>query len=671
MNKILKSILFVAILTIASLSVLPSGSAEASSDVPEVYVTDGSGTRINELVYSPGNMELDTTIASDGTTTYHLPAGTDLSKLTRCLYIDYGKTEQFKVGVKVQAGTSQKLIDAGLQMSLSYGNDVVGTTIVTGTESFFKLNSQDALLDPGKEYRISLVTTEEVSSANLNDIKSTVRFTFTASADIGSYTVTVQPNISTYGTVSRSTVDNVLIGTIIHVSGNSITLGSVTVTASPSPPTQYYTYSFENWSVTDGTEVTQDMTITATFSATYIPGPTPPGPTPEPSHEEHTYHNDDGSTTYEVIDRVTNPDGSKTVTTSETTVGTDKQGTKFEGIVIVKETKYSSGRDYSAIKSETKKYLDGSSSYSYVELNQYKDGSTEGKEERSSAQPDGSYTSESTTKKTDASGVYTYETVIDNYTVLTDGIASYKSTDVNGKVTVEAKASNSDGTVTTDLVGGQIVTKMDSKEVTGKRMLDATEQIEALDGVKQLSIQEGSTIYSEAFAQAGESQVTLTIASEGGSLVLPAQVSSHIADNVESTTMTLVIEEGDDESLTPAQRQVTGDKAIVVKLLDQDGQEVHELGGTAKIRFAYEIPEGESSDNMKVIYISDAGETEEMKHTYEQGVVEADVPHLSVYSVVFEKEPAGEDNTLLIIIGIAVVCLIVLGAAAYYWRSRA
>jgi|GEM_PF-6114569 len=444
-------------------------------------------------------------------------------------------------------------------------------------------------------------------------------------------------------------------------------------------------YEFDGWftQYSGGQQVTSSDTVSAESPKdvyghwTYIPGPdpptppTPPGPTPDPSHEEHTYHNDDGSTTYEVIDRTKNPDGSSTVRTSETTVGTDPEGTEFENVVVVEETTYSSGRDYTEIRSESRDYTDGSSEYDYIELNQYRDGSTAGTEIHTSTQADGSYSTETTTKGTDAAGVYSYETVVEHYIVLTDGTASYRSTDSDGSVTVEAEASNSDGTVTTALEGDQIITTIDSTEVDGKRMLDATEQIDALDGVRQLDIQDGSTVYSEAFALAGESQVTLSIASEGGSLVLPAGVSSHIAGNVDYTTLTLVIEDGDDESLTPAQRQATGDKAVIVKLLDQDGNEVHELGGVAKIRFAYDIPQGESAEDMRVVYISDSGETEEMAYTYAQGMVEAEVPHLSVYSVVFGKDSAGSNGTLLIVLGAAVICITAGAAFVVYRRSRA
>ena len=110
---------------------------------------------------------------------------------------------------------------------------------------------------------------------------------------------------------------------------------------------------------------------------------------------------------------------------------------------------------------------------------------------------------------------------------------------------------------------------------------------------------------------------------------------------------------------------------MIVKLLDQDGNEVHELGGVAKIRFAYDIPQGESAEDMRVVYIPDSGETEEMAYTYAQGMVEAEVPHLSVYSGVFGKDSAGSNGTLLRVLGAAVICITAGAAFVVYRRSRA
>jgi len=52
-------------------------------------------------------------------------------------------------------------------------------------------------------------------------------------------------------------------------------------------------------------------------------------------------------------------------------------------------------------------------------------------------------------------------------------------------------------------------------------------------------------------------------------------------------------------------------------------------------------------------------------------MVEAEVPHLSVYSVVFGKDSAGSNGTLLIVLGAAVICITAGAAFVVYRRSRA
>lgn len=78
------------------------------------------------------------------------------------------------------------------------------------------------------------------------------------------YFVSFSVNNPQYGSVSNSTV-NIPYGTSILISDNTITFGTVVVTATPTQSTAQYTYSFDEW-VTSSDTVTQDMNITANFS---------------------------------------------------------------------------------------------------------------------------------------------------------------------------------------------------------------------------------------------------------------------------------------------------------------------------------------------------------------------------------------------------------------------
>lgn len=88
------------------------------------------------------------------------------------------------------------------------------------------------------------------------------------------YTVTINTNDNSYGTVSTSTITGVESGTGITVNGNQLTIGSTTVTATPSATTSQYYYTFIGWTNTDGT-ITADRTITANFTQTSV-GPALP-----------------------------------------------------------------------------------------------------------------------------------------------------------------------------------------------------------------------------------------------------------------------------------------------------------------------------------------------------------------------------------------------------------
>ena len=91
------------------------------------------------------------------------------------------------------------------------------------------------------------------------DMTITANFTRT----LNQYTVNISSNNNTFGTVNRSSV-TVDYGTAMSVSGRVLTIGSVTVTATPANDTVQYSYSFTNWVGTG--PVTGPMSVTAVFA---------------------------------------------------------------------------------------------------------------------------------------------------------------------------------------------------------------------------------------------------------------------------------------------------------------------------------------------------------------------------------------------------------------------
>lgn len=96
-----------------------------------------------------------------------------------------------------------------------------------------------------------------------------VQVTGTFTQTVNQYTVTIQSNDDSYGTVSPGSV-TVDYGTAITVSGNSLTIGSQAITAAPAASDAHWTYAFAGWDTASST-VTGNKTITGTFTRTLTP----------------------------------------------------------------------------------------------------------------------------------------------------------------------------------------------------------------------------------------------------------------------------------------------------------------------------------------------------------------------------------------------------------------
>jgi len=107
------------------------------------------------------------------------------------------------------------------------------------------------------------ITSLSTVTSNMNVY---ARFT----ATVNNYTVTIQDDGSSYGTVSPTTVANVPYGTIITASGNTMSINGTTVTATPIADTTQYDYTFNKWTIgqtdfTDSYQIVGNTTITANF----------------------------------------------------------------------------------------------------------------------------------------------------------------------------------------------------------------------------------------------------------------------------------------------------------------------------------------------------------------------------------------------------------------------
>lgn len=116
------------------------------------------------------------------------------------------------------------------------------------------------------QYTYSFTGWNGVSSSPVtvaSDMTVTANFTRT----VNEYTVTFSADPS-LGSVSPTSL-TVPYGTIITESGNTLSVGGTTVTATPNPPDVQYSYSFDSWTIPQYT-VEGNMPVTASFSTTVI-----------------------------------------------------------------------------------------------------------------------------------------------------------------------------------------------------------------------------------------------------------------------------------------------------------------------------------------------------------------------------------------------------------------
>lgn len=83
------------------------------------------------------------------------------------------------------------------------------------------------------------------------------------------YTVTINKNFDSYGSVSKASVADLTSGTSISANGNVLTIGTTEVTAIAADQDADYTYAFSNWSdIPVSGEVTDNITVIANFTRT-------------------------------------------------------------------------------------------------------------------------------------------------------------------------------------------------------------------------------------------------------------------------------------------------------------------------------------------------------------------------------------------------------------------
>ena len=219
--------------------------------------------------------EVDYNTASTYTDTPEKPAdNTYTYTFSGWVYYDSGEpiTDELTHvinNIKVKASYTATYIE------YTIGNIPTQVTIQKGSET---LTSSDTL-HYGDEIDISYtpttgydMTSFNVSGATLvsgDTYRVTGNLTVTYTETIQVYTITIESNNTSYGTVDEATL-SIPYGTTYQVEGNDLVFSNgARVTPTPASSDAQYTYTFTGWSEISGT-ITGEETLTAIFTREYV-----------------------------------------------------------------------------------------------------------------------------------------------------------------------------------------------------------------------------------------------------------------------------------------------------------------------------------------------------------------------------------------------------------------
>lgn len=226
------------------------------------------GTNIN----TPTCAVLPSSVTSIGTDAFRLSyALTTLYNLSS-LPITVGSSNYGNIGLRVTTiytslPTAPSVTSSPTATTVQIGDSWQYNITYSGTEAVMSatypnwmslsgdvLSGTDA---PGGSYPIEITVEDRFYRT------ATQTFTVIVSSD---YVISIESSNTAYGTVDQSVLI-VPYGTPYSVSGNTLTVGSTVITATPTVQDAQYTYSFSGWNVSSGT-VTDHMNIVATFVQT-------------------------------------------------------------------------------------------------------------------------------------------------------------------------------------------------------------------------------------------------------------------------------------------------------------------------------------------------------------------------------------------------------------------
>lgn len=133
-----------------------------------------------------------------------------------------------------------------------------------------------------------------------------------------------------------------------------------------------------------------------------------------------------------------------------------------------------------------------------------------------------------------------------------------------------------------------------------------------------------------------ETDATLKVETPVGTIHIPQDALTTIASQADGTTVIIVFETVDTKDLTANQQEMVGDSAVFdISILSGEKQITSFDGKSITISLPYTLETGEKASDVKVWYLNDKGELEEIECSYDEktGLATFKTDHLSYYLV--------------------------------------
>lgn len=254
-------------------------------------------------------------------------------------------------------------------------------------------------------------------------------------------------------------------------------------------------------------------------------------------------------------------------------------------------------------------------------------------------------------------------TIIEIETVITekDGKKTESTTisiDSEGNVKTKATVTvDRNGNIVTTIAGDVSDDSIKEAVRQGKEAAGRISDITS-DVSKNISISDDSVTLSpsslDAIARSGAS---LTITGDAGTMEIDKDVSESMKKHDSSITLSINEKKS---GLTQAQKDTAGDSKVIELSARSSTQDIHELGGKARIMIDMR---GMEFENPGVFWLKDDGTSASVDAEFRDGWAVIELEHFSLYYIA-EKEESDSGNAA-IYIAVAIVIIAIVAAAGF------